>query len=370
MASRFSLRAHETGIRDLSERFAFVMTFLVGAVGIIALKALSVNPYIVAGFAAGMIAAYVLFAMVVGRLQIEPELIGDNCYYLGFLFTLTSLSFTLSQLVGTEGDAVAREALIGRVISGFGVALSSTIVGVFLRVVLMQIRPDIVARDREMHIAMHESVRELKRQLSTAIVSVKQFTVESVQLAGERDRKVQAEVDSAFADLSARISRVADESFGVIQKMQEDIATKTAEAVSGRMDGATVASVARIEEAFKTLAASAEKIVERDTSAADAVAVRISALSDRIDQLGATFGAFGDRFNQIGESIDSGALGKATEEMRTALSASATDIRAASEQLTSATVASAESIDTAAKVLVAALAPRRRGFWFFGSAKE
>ncbi len=75
------------------------------------------------------------------------EVIGDNSYYLGFLFTLTSLAVTLYFVV----DVAAEDRAFAHpeVISGFGVALVSTLVGVFIRVLMMQFRLDLVARERE-----------------------------------------------------------------------------------------------------------------------------------------------------------------------------------------------------------------------------
>jgi len=47
------------------------------------------------------------------------------------------------------GEASTSSDAIPRAVSGFGVALTLTVMGVFLCVIHMQMRPDIVARDRE-----------------------------------------------------------------------------------------------------------------------------------------------------------------------------------------------------------------------------
>ncbi len=65
---------------------------------------------------------------------LREDQIGDNAYYLGFLYTLSSLSYALwkfsSQNIGTE------------IVSSFGVALWSTIWGVALRVFFSQMYQD------------------------------------------------------------------------------------------------------------------------------------------------------------------------------------------------------------------------------------
>lgn len=61
------------------------------------------------------------------------EKIGDNCYYLGFIYTLSSLMVTLVQIYWSGEN---RDFLINEIISGFGIALISTILGICLRVYL------------------------------------------------------------------------------------------------------------------------------------------------------------------------------------------------------------------------------------------
>lgn len=80
----------------------------------------------------------------------DAETIGDNSYYLGFLFTLTSLAVTLYFVI-EAGSETAR--LIPEIISGFGVALSSTIVGVFLRVLMLQLKVDVETRERRVRLS-------------------------------------------------------------------------------------------------------------------------------------------------------------------------------------------------------------------------
>lgn len=63
------------------------------------------------------------------------ELSADNCYYIGFVFTLVSLASTLWHGIST-GGALERE--LDRIVAGFGVALFSTITGVVTRAALVQ----------------------------------------------------------------------------------------------------------------------------------------------------------------------------------------------------------------------------------------
>ena len=84
-----------------------------------------------------MVAAGVVLALAIYYLLNEedaPEEEGDNVYYLGLLFTLISLMFTLVELFGADTDTVRNAEKIRTLLENFGIALTSTIVGIAGRV--------------------------------------------------------------------------------------------------------------------------------------------------------------------------------------------------------------------------------------------
>lgn len=191
-------KIHDVAPKVGLDRFAFIATFILGVTGNIALKLIGLNPLIVVSYSAAVLVLYAVIAWMSGRVRLEPETIGDNCYYLGFLFTLSSLAFTLYQM----SDATSAEGpvQIPEVISGFGVALSSTIVGVFLRVLLMQLRVDFVAKDREVRVEMDRAFTDFKREMSRMLGQMKAFSTESVQLAAERDMRLRDSTEKFAVD--------------------------------------------------------------------------------------------------------------------------------------------------------------------------
>jgi len=68
------------------------------------------------------------------NLRLRDDQSGDNLYYMGFLFTLTSLGVSLYQF------SVERAA--EEIVQNFGIAIASTITGIALRVVFNQMRRD------------------------------------------------------------------------------------------------------------------------------------------------------------------------------------------------------------------------------------
>lgn len=217
--------------REALDRAALLAAFLLGAGGSVALKLAGVPPLWAALWPIAVLAAYVLASLGTRAAAIEPEAVGDNCYYLGFLFTLASLATTLYQIrdLGTaEGGGLAGAGVIPEVISGFGVALSSTIAGVFGRVMLMQMRPDVAARDLEARRDLQVGAREFRAALSAASRGLKAAAVESAQHTAEREaeiRRLGEEQASAMAEATTRAvefaQRLAEESEAAAQRLRE-----------------------------------------------------------------------------------------------------------------------------------------------------
>lgn len=229
-------RMHGVAPREGGDRVAFVMAFFLGVFGGIALKILGVHPIVTALYAAIILFGYAIATWANGRFQIDPESIGDNCYYLGFLFTLTSLAFTLYQLASSENDG--SPVAIPEVISGFGVALSSTIVGVFLRVLMLQMRPDFVAKDRAIRSDLNSALARFRKDMAGALSQLKSFSTESVQMAAERDERLRVSTEKFVQDyhaslelatnlLSERITKSFDNMDAGFEKILQEIADKT-----------------------------------------------------------------------------------------------------------------------------------------------
>ena len=240
-------RIHDVTPRDTLDRAAFVLAFLFGAGGGVILKLLGAHPLVSATYAAVILILYAIVAWAGGRIKIEPETIGDNCYYLGFLFTLSSLAYTLYQMADPTLNG-GRAVDIPEVISGFGVALSSTIFGVFLRVLMMQLRPDFVAKDREVRADINRAFEDFRKNMSGMLSQMKAYSAESVQIASERDARIRANTEEFVNDHQEALKANADflsshmkEAFsGASKKAIEDISAalvSSQEAHKERLDG-------------------------------------------------------------------------------------------------------------------------------------
>lgn len=152
------------------------------------------NAAYVVGYPVGVLIVYWI-AMWYASDRAIYEIIGDNCYYLGFIFTLVSLAVTLYLL--HLGDA-SDELPIRNVISGFGIALSSTIVGIALRVLMLRMTPDIAQRDSEARLDLDLAVRDFRAHLRMSVDELKRHSVETAQvLAEQRNATLNAVTEGA-----------------------------------------------------------------------------------------------------------------------------------------------------------------------------
>src|SRR4051794_3271851 len=82
-------------LEDVPDQALFFGAFIIGAFSIISLKVASVDQRIVTSLPIGLMAIYAAIAVYTKRYRIREDRVGDNLYYLGFLFTLVSLAYSL-----------------------------------------------------------------------------------------------------------------------------------------------------------------------------------------------------------------------------------------------------------------------------------
>jgi hypothetical protein len=252
------------GVRSTgsADKLILLFAFVAGVAGSIALKTIEVHSFVPAAFTALVIIFYAVLTYFTSSLRLEPESIGDNCYYLGFVFTLSSLAVTLYEL----SDAHQETQFVSNVISGFGVALSSTIVGISIRVFLLQFRPNLVAREREMRVELNDSMRDFRTALTQSVSSLRLFSVEIQQSLKEHNEKTakmtekyQTEQNSQTArHFEAMIGQIASEHQRVTATLEEGFSASL-KAVVNSSESAINSNVAMIKSAVNESGKSLDK---------------------------------------------------------------------------------------------------------------
>lgn len=263
---------HETLGKDSWDKTILLLAFILGIVGNIILKLLPIPIIIPALFSALVIIGYVVWTYRSEDARLEPEQIGDNAYYLGFILTLSSLSYTLYSISSSRGEA----DFIADVISGFGIALSSTIVGVAMRVYMQQFRLDLVARDQEARLAINQAMREFRTELSDSVRGMKLFGVELRQSLDEHHDKLAKsqearlnksleEMVKSFDNVVAEFSKQSQKSHGEITdhaKKTLNVFYEDTSNVLGRLEKSLSSTGEKVEEAMLSIGSSITDQVE------------------------------------------------------------------------------------------------------------
>lgn len=302
-------RIHDVYARESRDKVVLALAFVAGVGGGITLKVMGVHPFFAAGFSAVVLVLYAVLAYASTSLRLEPEVIGDNSYYLGFLFTLTSLSVTLYFVV--ESGADDRAKLIPEVISGFGVALVSTIVGVFIRVLMMQFRLDVVSRERETRVEIDQSARQLRSELALSLQQMKTFSVESLQHSAEREAEFKRATDMLVSATHKSINDTARFLHEESSKVFREQSAAAVESIRSTIANASEAALRQIKVSLEDIGKSAEylranhaltrsaveqahaTLVQQTSTMASLVgelALRIKTVSDEVEKAGTTLG--------------------------------------------------------------------------------
>jgi methyl-accepting chemotaxis protein len=266
---------------DQPDKGLFVAFSVAGIALVMSLKFAGMSPWLAAGAAVFAITGYAALAY---RQGIRPDTLGDNCYYMGFLFTLTSLAVALIAL--SRYAAGGRDDLLEALIGGFGVALFSTIWGIFLRVFFLQMRQEIADLEEQLRNELQNSASLLKDQLAAAVMDLENLRLRTSQVL---DRHVE-DASAGFAEVGKRLVEHVSNAGAAYRQASENLAKNAAQVASeierlvNRVDQIRVPPdlvTKQVEDARTRIAALAEAL-ER---AAAAGAQRIEEARTRIESI-------------------------------------------------------------------------------------
>ena len=192
---------------------------IVGCVYIVLSKVWSLSPVLVTSVPVLIMIAYAGLMAAARLLRLRDDQAGDNLYYMGFLFTLTSLAVSLHQFTG-EGSAET-------IVQNFGIAIASTIAGIALRIFFHQMRRDPVEVEATARLELADASRRVKRELEGTVLEFAYFrrmTLQTMTDGVDEMKEMLAEMRLAMAD---EIQKMASN----ISKPLEETSLKSAETV-------------------------------------------------------------------------------------------------------------------------------------------
>jgi hypothetical protein len=254
----------------MPDKGLFAGVAALGFILILFLKVEALGPELVCALAVALMLAYGVAAYHIPAVRLRLDRLGDNLYYLGFIYTLASLSAALVQMrSGIEVDAV---------LGNFGVALITTIVGIAGRVVFVQMRSEIDDVEEEIRRDILEAAGALKGQLSGAIqefdtfrTGLRQIATETLQESADYGKAHIQKLAAVAEAAAARINTAFDEKKSHAEELVK-VSTGLSAAVDdliSRMNKAQIASSDYEKAHIQKIAAVAEAAATRINTAFD-----------------------------------------------------------------------------------------------------
>jgi hypothetical protein len=222
----------EGGASSGANVIVFMSFVATGCAYIILAKLKGVEPFYVTFVPVGTMIAYALLINLSRSLRLRDDQSGDNIYYMGFLFTLTSLGVSLYQF------SAARAA--EEIVQNFGIAIGSTIAGIGLRVIFNQMRRDPVEVEQKMRLELAEAARRVRRELDSSVVEFGYFRRNAQQSAADSFSHMTERFDDIVAKLLTSLEEVTTKLSVPVEAAARQLGDATGEVT--RSMGATLAA--------------------------------------------------------------------------------------------------------------------------------
>jgi hypothetical protein len=287
-------------LNDMPDKGLFGFVAVFGFANIIALKRYSYDPDVVAGLAVALMVGYGLIAYRIPEVHLRLDRLGDNFYYLGFIFTLASLSAVLIQLRADTDPNI--KAIIG----DFGIALFTTIVGVAGRVILTQMRTEIDDVEAAIRRDILEASNDLRMQLSLSLREFETFHKSVQQVVAEgltrTDDVLEKQIGHVASAAGVAISRINDAS-QAHQKHATALATNISEIAASVADlrkrlGAVKFPTERIDQQLATFGEGLESLAARVSAALEELERGLSAVKFPTKEIERKLESFGTELEQ------------------------------------------------------------------------
>lgn len=262
-----------TFVRTYGPIAAFYSCTALGILFIIVSKLLGIAVWLTILVPIFVMVGYAVANLTLQGLRLHNEQAGDNLYYMGFLYTLTSLAVSLYLFTTNDGG----QSSIDQVVNNFGIAVSSTIVGIAARIGFNQSRRDPLNYELTVRAELGEMSKRVRAEMDNSALEFSSYRRASAQMLNEGFEEIARQ-----AEKNGEAVRVAIESMS--QSATASIAT-----ASGRI-------AASLEEIAGMLAKFSEKGEKTLSDAAASISKTVMSLEDRAKHLGDAIAATAARY--------------------------------------------------------------------------
>ena len=208
-----------------------------------------------------LMSIYVFFVTIVPATKLRTDVAADNVYYLGFLYTLTSLAVALSF---DDPDTI---------LANFGVAIVSTLIGIAARVGLNQLRVDPTDIEEASRLELADATRKVRVELQETVRQLTDFRNLSLQVLTEGYEEVQKNVENISTNVLKSVEDLVEQSAEPLSELVQKTKAANEEAVR---------SISDVTKSNKALAKSNEDMI-----------AQIAAVNSALEQLSEHYGDTG-----------------------------------------------------------------------------
>lgn len=269
---------HRDRLSATADKWLFFVVWLLGTAGIVLFKRFGAAwQGLVWGLL--MLLIYALAVWRSPRFRVREDRAGDSAYYLGFLFTLTSLAYSLWEFG-------ANRSTINAIIGNFAIALGTTIVGLALRVLFQQFREDPIEIEQQVRLEISDRVAELRSQLLQVVEDLSSL---STTIRTELKDRYAESLFHITGAASERMKAASDEHLAVLKRSLESFVA-TSETIKEQASSSRVASkrlidaVERLAERTERAEVPTEKLRSRLDGLATVIADAVTAERQRLQR--------------------------------------------------------------------------------------
>lgn len=192
--------------------------------------------------------------------------IADSAYFLGFLFTITSISLALYFLTPNEKDLSTQ---FNRIIQIFGFALITTIIGLLIKVCVVNLKPDLDDLSENIMENLHESVSLFDDELVNAI---------------ERFQEIDQQLSDRYTDFTNKVIRMEKDTLEKTSGHLDHIITNSGQELEKFINESGQSLTTSMEESSKTLTAILTKVVKDIEEGGKALDVPSDLFTDKLSE--------------------------------------------------------------------------------------
>ena len=254
-------------------KYLFLVALVLGVIFIL-IGGFSDEPYLsVILTIVTMISYFLIGQKIVERELLTNEQFADSNYYLGFLFTLVSLASSLYILSSGSMEG----GLLTRLIGQFGISISTTIVGLSLRIYLLSFSPNIGSNIESFNLMIMEKLQMLNDHIGHSIDQTKTFS-------NVIDDKVELFIDKTLKSVEQYNERL-------VESLDQHSIQNIFEKIYTDMDLIHTKQEERVEEIYRNISEYHQNYEKQNKASIAAFQKTISESEKWIKEFNETMGA-------------------------------------------------------------------------------